>query len=337
MWGRALRLSAPTPQVYNITQKSATRQSGGARLPPPARRRKILGPCALWWFSSAGSRRAERGKPPRGRAVIQLACTAARPRRIWKNAKKSACPHFSGRHEGTTQLKRQAVSQLSNKGAENKHQTGSCACGLCHAPAGATMERFCWRQMGRQAPQDLGPGPKRFRAGKPIWGPPSPHTHAYIYIHIYIYMYTYIYIYPSSVGSSIPKSLTNPARWDLRSQKAIIWDPRKYGVCKHKIQFSPGHIPGICIYMYIIYGRQQRMQPSKCPVNNSLHNALHSPLKLDRRIGGRGGSHLNSLGLTWSHLDSLGFSLFLQYRSSIFYEKNMRIFDVCHWCFNLFS
>ena len=46
MWGRALRLSAPTPQVYDITHKSATRQSGGARLPPPARRRKILGPYA---------------------------------------------------------------------------------------------------------------------------------------------------------------------------------------------------------------------------------------------------------------------------------------------------
>ena len=77
MWGRALRLSAPTPQVYNITHSIGLRQPGaaGCRL---GRGAKYWSPCSLKFTSTAargslGSRRAGWRKVLREHISIQLA------------------------------------------------------------------------------------------------------------------------------------------------------------------------------------------------------------------------------------------------------------------------
>jgi hypothetical protein len=130
MWGRALRLSAPTPQVYDITHTSA---QGSPAQPAAASARgaKYWSPCSLKFTPAAAHAEPSGGRSQEKLLLIQLACPAlARPIRIAgrntpanTNAKNPAV--LLGLEEPLS--KRQAVSQLSNKGAENNKRKNTGA------------------------------------------------------------------------------------------------------------------------------------------------------------------------------------------------------------------
>ena len=75
MWGRALRLSAPTPQVYDIKLLVGVGSPAEPDCPflPSAEGFKILASLALCWvYLHRSSRRAGWRKPPRGKAINSI-------------------------------------------------------------------------------------------------------------------------------------------------------------------------------------------------------------------------------------------------------------------------
>ena len=78
MWGRALRLSAPTPQVYDITHSIGLRQPGaaGCRL---GRGAKYWSPCSLKFTPAAAHAEPGRGRSQGKLLSIQLAALQLLP------------------------------------------------------------------------------------------------------------------------------------------------------------------------------------------------------------------------------------------------------------------
>ena len=125
---------------------------------------------------------------------IQLDCTATtEPRRI---GGRNTPPNTNAHKEPLSKkgAKQYPTSAKRRRGQKEINTGSSYACGVATLRRG--MERFRYRQWAGRPEifhKYVGPGPKRFRAGKPILGPPSPHMCIYIY-NMYIYINVCIYI-----------------------------------------------------------------------------------------------------------------------------------------------
>ena len=147
MWGRALRLSAPTPQVYNITHSVGLRQPGatGCRL---GRGAKYWSPCSLKFTPAAAHAEPGRGRSQEKLLLIQLAALQLVPEELLAETRQQTQTHTRNHSAKKAPSSIQPQPKVAEDKKENKHRVILCMW-RCHAPAG--YGAISLSAMGRQA------------------------------------------------------------------------------------------------------------------------------------------------------------------------------------------